>query len=358
MAERMRLRAFALLLNLLLSGALLAACQRGTSSLAYVVPRDAAATATRVRNTMMPTANLATWTPTATATATATATPTQTPSVTPTDIGTPLARETSAPTWTPPPQSPPQLSDHYLLGRPIASGATNWVDRSYPYGSTSGRRLPLHHGVEFVNARNTPVLAAAAGTVHFAGNDEATQFGPAPNYYGNLVVLQHDSSTPQGQALFSLYGHLEAVSVVSGQRVATGDQLGLVGDSGIADGPHLHMEVRVGNPTSYGATRNPELWLRPFRKYGTLAGRVRDSSGNLLREVTISVRSTDLFRYAWSYAADGVNPDDDFGENFVLGDLPANYYEVTVGDGGRVRFRQILYLWPGRSNWLEIKLRD
>ena len=217
----MRLRAFALFLSLLLSGALLAACQRGTSSLAYVLPRDAAATATRVRNTMMPTANLATWTPTATATATATATPTQTPSVTPTDIGTPLARETSAPTWTPPPQSPPQLGDHYHLGRPIASGATNWVDRSYPYGSTSGRRLPLHHGVEFVNARNTPVLAAAAGTVHFAGKDEATQFGPAPNYYGNLVVLRHDSSTPQGQALFSLYGHLEAVQRC--QRTARGD---------------------------------------------------------------------------------------------------------------------------------------
>ena len=354
----MQLRICALFLSLLLAGVLLAACQRSTSSLAYVVPREAAATATRVRNTMMPTANLATWTPTATATATATTTPTATPSVTPTDIGTPLARETSAPTWTPPAQPPAQLNDHYLLGRPIASGATNWVDRTYPYGSTSGRRLPLHHGVEFVNARNTSVLAAAAGTVHFAGNDAATQFGPALDYYGNLVVLRHDFGTPRGQALYTLYGHLEAVSVVSGQRVAGGEQLGLVGDSGIADGPHLHMEVRVGNPASYGATRNPELWLRPFRNFGTLAGRVRDSSGNLLREVTISVRSTDLFRYAWSYAAEGVNPDDDLGENFVLGDLPTNYYEITVGDGGRVRFRQILYLWPGRSNWLEIRLRD
>ena len=96
--------------------------------------------------------------------------------------------------------------------------------------------------------------------------------------------------------------------------------------------------------------------MRPFRGFGTLAGRVRDGAGRLLREVTISVRSTDLLRFAWSYAGDSVNGDDGFGENFVLGDLPANYYEITVGESGRILFRKTIYIWPRRTNWLDIQL--
>ena len=335
---------------------LMAACQAEPTQLAYVAPLSADASSTPLADTPIPTANLATWTPTASSTPTATLFPSATPSVTPTDIGTPLARETSGPTWTPPARAPARLDDHYVLSRPIADGATNWVDRTYPYGSTGGRRFPLHHGVEFVNARNTAVLAAAPGEVYFAGDDSASLFGPSTRYYGNLVVLQHDGPAPSGLALFTLYAHLESIAVATGERVSAGDTLGRVGDSGIASGPHLHFEVRVGDPDSYAATRNPELWLRPFRGYGTLAGRVRDAAGNPLLEVTISVRSTDLLRYVWSYAGDSVNGDDAFEENFVLGDLPANYYEITVGDGGRVLFRKTIYVWPNRTNWLEIQL--
>lgn len=336
--------------------ALLAACQAESSQLAYVAPLNIDQRSTPMADTPFPTANLATWTATASPTPSATATPSATPSITPTDIGTPLARETSAPTWTPPAEAPARLEDHYVLGRPISADATNWVDRTYPYGSTAGNRFPLHHGVEFVNARNTEVLAAASGSVYFAGDDSARQFGPSLRYYGNLVVLQHDGRTPRGQELFTLYGHLESLAAATGEKVSAGDLLGLVGDSGIASGPHLHFEVRVGDPDSYAATRNPELWLRPFGGYGTLAGRVRDAAGNQLQEVTISVRSTDLLRYAWSYAGDAVNGDNALEENYVLGDLPANYYEITVGDGGRILFRKTIFVWPNRTNWLEIQL--
>jgi murein DD-endopeptidase MepM/ murein hydrolase activator NlpD len=130
-----------------------------------------------------------------------------------------------------------------------------------------------------------------------------------------------------------------------------------VGDSGIAMGPHLHFEVRVGDPYSFAATRNPELWIYPYQTFGTLMGVVTDANGTVLRDVTIQVKSTDITRYAFSYADDTVNSDPAFGENFTLGDLPANYYEVSVNDNGRVRFQQLVYVYPSRTTWVEVKLK-
>jgi hypothetical protein len=51
-----------------------------------------------------------------------------------------------------------------------------------------------------------------------------------------------------------------------------------------------------------------------------------------------------------------VNPDPAFGENFTLSDLPANYYTVTVGENGRVRFRQTIYVYPNSTTWLDARL--
>lgn len=333
--------------------------------------------------TPVPTADLSTWTPTPTLTPTITPSPTPTVTATPTQTltatatATPTATGTatativigtlptqaqatgeSPPTWTPPPDDPAtRLNDHYRLSRPIADSGVNWVDRTYPYGSTAGGRLQVHHGVEFVNPRGTPVLAAADGVVVHAGNDASALYGPYTSYYGNLVVIQHDFTAPEGLPVFTLYGHLDRVEVETGQRVSQGNSIGKVGDSGIAQGPHLHFEVRVGSPFDFSATRNPELWIRPYFKFGTLAGRVVDAGGAVLRDVTIQVRSTDIQRYAFSYADDSVNSDPAFGENFVLGDLPANYYEVSVTDNGRVRFRETIYVYPNRTTWIEVQLR-
>jgi murein DD-endopeptidase MepM/ murein hydrolase activator NlpD len=262
------------------------------------------------------------------------------------------------PTWTPPPDNPSVwIEDHYRLYRAIADGGVNWADRTYPYGGTSGGRLQVHHGIDLANPLGTPVLAAADGTVAFAGNDLSTQFGPQANYYGNLVVIQHNFMSPEGLPVFTLYGHLDRVEVEMGQPIARGVEIGKVGSTGVAFGAHLHFEVRVGNMFDFGATRNPELWIFPFFKFGTLAGRVTDASGNILREATLQVRSTDIQRYAFTYADESVNSDPGFGENFVLGDLPANYYEVSVTDNGRIRFRQTIYVYPNRTTWIDVRLK-
>lgn len=359
---------------------LLAACQPGvrTTPFAMTVPPSIQSVQVVQRvSTAVPTADLSTLTPTPSWTPSATVTPTATSTFTPTATGTPTQTWTPSPTvdigelptqngdttelpptWTPPPDDPAvRINDHYRLRRPIADGGVNWVDRTYPYGNTSGGRLQIHHGVEFVNPRGTPVLAAGDGTVEFAGNDATVQYGPSTAYYGNLVVIRHDFTSPENLPVFTLYGHMDRIEVETGQRVTQGMQIGNVGDSGIAYGPHLHFEVRVGNPFDFGATRNPELWIFPFFRFGTLAGRIIDASGNILRDATLQVRSTDIQRYAFSYAGDSVNSDPVFGENFTLGDLPANYYEVSVTDNGRVRYRETIYVYPDRTTWLEVQLK-
>ncbi len=359
---------------------LLAACQPASQSTPFALTLPPTVQSVQIAqnvSTPVPTADLSTLTPTPTVTpsATATATPTATftPSATRTatqtwtpsptldisDLPTNGADVTALPpTWTPPPDDlSVRIDDHYRLRRPIADGGVNWVDRTYPYGNTSGGRLQIHHGVEFVNPRGTPILAAGEGTVEFAGSDSATQFGPSTDYYGNVVVIRHDFMSPENLPVFTLYGHMDKIEVETGQRVAQGTQIGNVGATGIAYGPHLHFEVRVGSPFDFGATRNPELWIFPFFRFGTLAGQITDASGNILRDATLQVRSTDIQRYAFSYAGDSVNSDPVFGENFTLGDLPSNYYEVSVTDNGRVRYRETIYVYPDRTTWLDVQLK-
>ena len=75
----------------------------------------------------------------------------------------------------------------------------------------------------------SPVAALNAGTVLLA----------RPLYFeGNCVVLDH------GQGLLTLYLHLSEIKVHDGDKVTQGQLLGLVGGTGRATGPHLHVAVR------------------------------------------------------------------------------------------------------------------
>ena len=370
---------------MILIALLIAACSpaQKVTPFAATLPATREAVAISQVNTAVPTANplpsrTATLPPTPTLTPSRTPTPsptrtptlTRTPSMTPTITLTlpPIAsatptdpaddpNNTPVPTWTPPPADPAsQVADHLWFRRPVGDHATNWIDRNYPYGTTSGGRFQVHHGVEFVNPRGTLLLAAGDGTIYYAGDDLSRQFGPILNYYGNLVVIQHNTPSPEGQPVFTLYGHMDRISVQTGQAVAAGDEIGTIGATGVALGPHLHLEVRVGSPEDFGSTRNPELWIRPFTTFGMLAGLVTDAGGNMLYDVTLRVQSARISRYAFSYADNSVNPDTTFGENFTLGDLPADYYTVTVSEGGRVRFQKIVYVYPNRTTWIDVQL--
>jgi murein DD-endopeptidase MepM/ murein hydrolase activator NlpD len=99
----------------------------------------------------------------------------------------------------------------------------------------------LHTGADFALTTGTPVLAVADGTVVVAED----LFIP-----GNAVFIDH------GDGLISMYFHFSEIKVKSGQEVKKGEVVGLVGETGRASGPHLHLGIRW-----HGARINPQLLL-------------------------------------------------------------------------------------------------
>jgi murein DD-endopeptidase MepM/ murein hydrolase activator NlpD len=294
-------------------------------------------------------------------TSTPTASPDPTVEVTftpePTATGTeqPSATSTPRPTKTPSPSptlmptnTPINVLEHFILGRPVPANASGIVpDWTYLYGSTQHGNLEVHHGEEFVNPIGTPLLAVADGLVVVAGDDSQPHCGAGgdqvcgaeTNFYGNLVIIQLDQLY-EGQALFVLCGHMDTIGVKFGQHVNAGDPIGTVGDTGIALGPHCHVEVRLG-VNDYAHTRNPILWMKPLPGTGALAGMVQDRNGNPLRGVNVFVyqdnATQDYLQDTETYGRDEkppVNSDDGLRENWAMGDLRAGKYLLRVQLGG------------------------
>jgi murein DD-endopeptidase MepM/ murein hydrolase activator NlpD len=236
---------------------------------------------------------------------------------------------------------------HFILQRPIEPPANDKVDATYRYGSTANGTRDPHHGVEFSNPSGTPVYAAARGTVIFAGPDKEDIYSPWENYYGNLVVIEHDNE------LFTLYAHLSKIDVQAGQEVFTTTLIGEVGRTGTAIGSHLHFEVRRGNGEDYFATRNPELWLAPAKddngdSLGTLVISVVDGNHEPIKyaELTVRYHLDRSQLHVKSYYGTTYAPETLYGEenNAALGELPAGDYRVAIKADGQVYER-----------WVEVK---
>jgi murein DD-endopeptidase MepM/ murein hydrolase activator NlpD len=101
-----------------------------------------------------------------------------------------------------------------------------------PVGAGFGPRGDrFHAGIDLLAGRGTPVGAAASGRVAYAAF--------AAGGWGKLVVIVHRDGVR------TMYAHLSKISVRPGEAVSTGQQVGLVGATGDATGPHLHFEVRL-----------------------------------------------------------------------------------------------------------------
>jgi len=254
-----------------------------------------------------------------------------------------------------------QASDHFWLGRPTGPNTTQWASPFYPYGSTGQGQYLLHHGADIGNPAGTPLLAPADGVVVFAGSDSQIPMGPTTDFFGNAVVIELDRRFDD-QPVFVLLGHMSRVDVQVGQRVARGQQVGQVGSAGIALGPHVHIEVRVG-VNDYDHTRNPEFWLEPLPGHGALAGRVLTADGRHLPNVSLLLYPGPAFnspRYYTSTYVDALGlifPDDQWGENFLLADLPAGPYIVEASINGKT-YRQEIVIRAGEMTWMELRTSD
>lgn len=150
------------------------------------------------------------------------------------------ARSRRAPTSTPPSYA------HAERGAPVGGAESKDASLAWPlkgvlygrYGVRAGKR---HDGIDIAAPEGTPVLAAAAGTVIYAGEQPG---------YGAIVILKHEAG------LVTLYAHNARVLVAEGARVRRGEPIARVGKTGKTSGPHLHFEVRQGT-----RPRNPLLFL-------------------------------------------------------------------------------------------------
>ncbi len=116
----------------------------------------------------------------------------------------------------------------------------------------------IHYGVDFAAPIGTPILAPAAGRVAMATDRLIT---------GKTVVLEHLPG------VYTLYYHLDELSVVPGDLVAVGDAIGTVGSTGLSTGPHLHWELRVS-----GVPVDPEATVEvPLVDTGALGGSLSPS---------------------------------------------------------------------------------
>jgi murein DD-endopeptidase MepM/ murein hydrolase activator NlpD len=249
--------------------------------------------------------------------------------------------------------------DHFYFARPIAADHVNWPLAEYRYGGVFFAPNIVHTGVDIDAEEGTPILAAGPGTVISADWGLYTEApGNINDPYGQAVVIRHDFGY-KGQSLYTIYAHMSAISTVIGQHVETGDVLGLVGDTGVTTGPHLHFEVRVGGSTFF-TTYNPELWMAPPQGWGVLVGRLTDEDNELLNFFPVEVRplpSEVPLRKVITYAKGAANPDPYYQENLVLSDLPAGIYKVLINYKEK-NIQLFVEIYPGQVTYFTFTDKD
>lgn len=227
----------------------------------------------------------------------------------------------------------------FLLSRPVDPAGRQTIDPSFRYGDYRQSTQLTHRGVDFLNSTGTSVVAAADGVVVVAGDDLEIPYGPRKDYYGNLVILEHNLPG-MAEPIFTLYSQLSEVLVEEGQAVVAGEQIALVGMTGVVPGSTLHFEVRLGD-NSYQTARNPELWLELMdeespQPLGALAGSITNGDGTYEPVENIVIEqlagpglpAIDQF-YLTTYEKKELRGQSPWYESFALSDLPAGEYQIT-----------------------------
>jgi len=151
-------------------------------------------------------------------------------------------------------ETAPLAGESLILPVGDARQSSRFGDRRLFLYSDGGKSRSLHFGIDYAVPVGTGISAPAAGKVVLAADRMLT---------GLSVVLEH------GPGIFSIYYHLDTLQVREGQQVQQGDSLGTSGMTGLATGPHLHWELRIGR-----VPVDPLLFTtRPFVQAGLVSSR-------------------------------------------------------------------------------------
>ena len=330
---------FSILTLLIVSGTLLLGCQSN-----QLVPANLELTPENLKSI---TPSKPTDTQVSQNLATLTASPQAELSPTPTTI--PATPEFSIPqngsgtinAWRPPVYAVPWIpspQDHFYFTNPIAAFEIDSAFSTYAYGDVFFEDV-VHTGIDIPGEIGTPILAAGDGKVIYAG--QGVYRGGQDVFddpYGKAIVIEH-SFKYNGEALYTLYAHLDELLVEKGETVQSGQRIGSMGNTGKTTGPHLHFEVRVGK-NEYFSTRNPDLWMSPPIGWGILVGQILTFEGRLHeRQIIYLYRSEDDLRgdeiddLLWigkSYQNEAINSDPYYLENVTISNIPAGKYIVSV----------------------------
>jgi murein DD-endopeptidase MepM/ murein hydrolase activator NlpD len=126
---------------------------------------------------------------------------------------------------------------------PVSAPLTSYRITS-PFGvraDPENDRAGFHTGLDMAAPYDSPVYATAPGVVTFAGYRDD---------YGKIVEIDH------GNGIATRYAHLHAFTVSVGEHVGVHQQIGYLGSTGRATGPHVHYEVVVN-----GEPQDPEKFL-------------------------------------------------------------------------------------------------
>lgn len=148
----------------------------------------------------------------------------------------------------------------------ISYSTVEWpIDPSSPVGDGFGSRTPpcsgcssFHRGTDFTPGAGTPIGAIANGVV--------TEVGDPSGELGVYAIIQH---TIDGVTVSSVYGHMKfgSMPLTVGEAVTRGQLVGLVGDTGLSTGAHLHFGIL----DAAGTPINSLAWIRAHANIGYAA---------------------------------------------------------------------------------------
>ena len=124
-----------------------------------------------------------------------------------------------------------------MLTRPVTASITHEYNEKRKRKNKDTGKIEeyLHAGVDYGAKRGSEVKASAGGRVVRASGVHAK--------FGNLIIIYHGRNRKSGKHTYTLYAHLQGMDVAFGDSVDEGERIGTVGETGNADGAHLHFEA-------------------------------------------------------------------------------------------------------------------